>query len=89
MTEFALHNFAHGFLPFLEAVENEAETGAIFRVILKDFESNLRQNAERTFAAHHNLIDVRAAGFARDYIGFKFTDRSNVFLTDDYVFDLP
>lgn len=84
MSELALHDFAHDSHTVFPRGEHEGEF-SVFLGECEHFESNFGENAKASFAAHHDLVDVRTRCFSRCTVGDDSTDRGDVLLFENKV----
>lgn len=79
MSEFTLHNLSHNCHAVLPRREHKRELFVFFGEV-EHFERNFREDAEATFAAHHDLVDVRSRCFSWCAVRLDYADGRDVLL---------
>ena len=84
VTEFTLHNLSHNSHTVFPRREHKGEFSMFFGEV-EHFERDFRQDAEATFAPHHNLVDIGARCLSRCAVRLNRADRRDVFLFENEV----
>lgn len=79
MSEFTLHNLSHNRHTVLPRREHKRELLVFFGEI-EHFERNFRKDAEATFAAHHDLVDIGTGCLSRCAVRLDYADWRDVLL---------
>ena len=79
MSEFTLHNLSHNRHAVLPRREHKRELLVFFGEI-EHFERNFRKDAEATFAAHHDLVDIGTGCLSRCAVRLDYADWRDVLL---------
>ena len=79
MSEFTLHNLSHNRHAVLPRREHKRELFVFFGEV-EHFERNFRKDAEATFAAHHDLVDIGTGCLSRCAVRLDYADWRDVLL---------
>ena len=79
MSEFTLHNLSHNRHTVLPRREHKRELLVFFGEV-EHFERNFREDAEATFAAHHDLVDIGTGCLSRCAVRLDYADGRDVLL---------